>query len=62
MSTVPEVDQARQRFLTAYALRKTTAVVYTNCERVVNLISRELTRRVGGRSERIDGRNNRWNP
>ena len=62
MSTVPEVDRARQRFLDAYALRKTTAVVYTNCERVANLISRELTRRVGGRSERIDGRNNRWNP
>jgi hypothetical protein len=62
MSKIPEVMEARQRFLDAYALRKTTGVVYTNCERVVNLISRELTRRVGGRSERIDGRNNRWNP
>lgn len=55
-----EVVKAREAALQAYATRKTCAVVAANCERVVNLISRELTRRTAQLpSER---RNNRWNP
>lgn len=50
----------KDRAMNAYALRKMTAVVYANCERVVALISRELTRRVG--REGPERRNSRWNP
>jgi len=54
------VQDARDRVLDAYALRKMTQVVYTNCERCVNLISRELTRRVG--RDGPERRSNRWTP
>lgn len=60
MVTVPEVQIARDRELDAYSARKLTGVVYANCERCVNLISRELTRRVG--REGPERRMNRWNP
>jgi hypothetical protein len=54
------MQTARERALEAYAARKLTQVVYANCERVVALISRELTRRVG--REGPERRNARWNP
>jgi hypothetical protein len=60
MSAESRVVKARQRFIEAYAARKMTSTVFSNCERVVNLVSRELTRRVSQLpSER---RNSRWNP
>lgn len=62
MSTDPDVIKARNDVLTAYAKRKLVSVVYENCERCANLVSRELTRRVGGRQERVRGRHDRWNP
>lgn len=55
----PVVD-ARQRLTNAYAARKLAAVMYNNCDRIVNLISRELTRRVG--RENTERRSMRWNP
>lgn len=59
-STDPEVIQARNDVLTAYAKRKLVAVVYENCERCAALISRELSRRIGaGPTQR---RQARWNP
>jgi hypothetical protein len=61
MEQVEEIQQARDRFLEAYALRKMTNVMYTNCERVVtNLLSRELTRRIG--RDGPERRQARWNP
>lgn len=59
MALAPKVDKARKLAMSAYASRKMTAVVYANCERCVNLISREVTRRVGGRSERVQLRHDR---
>ena len=60
MHMVPEVGEARVRAMEAYATRKMESVMYNNCERVVALISRELSRRIGvGPTER---RNSRWNP
>jgi ABC-type nitrate/sulfonate/bicarbonate transport system substrate-binding protein len=56
----PEVEEARSRQLVAYAHRKMTQVIYTNCERSAALVSRELTRRVG--RDPIERRNTRWNP
>jgi hypothetical protein len=56
----PEMQTAKDRVLDTYAKRKMTAVIYANCERVVNLLSRELTRRVG--REPTDRRNDRWRP
>lgn len=60
MATSKTMQTARERALEAYAARKLTQVVYANCERVVALISRELTRRVG--REGPERRNARWNP
>lgn len=60
MATSKTMQAARDRALEAYATRKLTQVVYANCERVVALISRELTRRVG--REGPERRQNRWNP
>ena len=54
------VGEARMRLTNAYAARKLAAVMYNNCDRIVNLISRELTRRVG--RESTERRNMRWNP
>lgn len=55
-----EMQRAKDRVIDAYAARKMIAVVYANCERVVNLLSRELTRRVG--REIPERRVGRWNP
>lgn len=60
MAMAPEVNKARQDLLVAYAKRKLTAVVYGNCERCAQLVSRELTRRVG--ASPVERRNLRWNP
>ena len=60
LATVEDVTEARSRVIEAYATRKTTSMVYANCERVVSLISRELSRRIA--STPTDRRNNRWNP
>ena len=60
MTGVPEVVAARDRVIQAYANRKMTSVVYGNCERVVSLISRELSRRIG--REPTERRSMRWSP
>jgi hypothetical protein len=60
LSQDKQVEDARNRAIQAYALRKTTAVVFANCERVVNLISRELSRRIA--TSPTERRNQRWNP
>jgi hypothetical protein len=56
----PKVQRAVQELLTAKATRKMTAVMFTNCERCAQLVSRELSRRIG----RNDGerRAMRWSP
>jgi zona occludens toxin (predicted ATPase) len=55
-----EVEKTRQAALVAYAKRKMTQVMHTNCERAVFVVSRELSRRIGNAgSER---RSNRWTP
>ena len=56
----PAVQTARDRVLDAYALRKMTSVMYGNCERCVNLISRELSRRIG--RDGPERRQQRWTP
>lgn len=60
LSTDQKVEDARSRVIQAYAVRKTTQVVFANCERVVNLISRELSRRIA--TSPTERRNQRWNP
>ena len=60
LSVDDQVQQARSDVISAYAVRKTTAVVYSNCERVVNLVSRELSRRIA--QSPTERRNSRWNP
>lgn len=55
-----DIQQARERVNRAYAMRKLMAVMHDNCERAVNLISRELSRRIGAGPAR--GRNASWNP
>ena len=60
LSAEGRVVKARQRVIEAYATRKMTATVFDNCERVVNLVSRELTRRVSQLPSQR--RNDRWNP
>lgn len=54
------VVEARGEYLTAKAKRKLLQVTMENRERCVNLISRELTRRVG--REGNSRRNDRWTP
>jgi hypothetical protein len=56
----PEVEQARQDLLVAYAARKMTAVINANCERTAALISRELSRRIG--RDGVERRQMRWAP
>jgi hypothetical protein len=56
----PEVVRAEQRVLTAKATRRLDVVVYDNCERCANLVSREVTRRTGGRN--LQGRFDRMTP
>ena len=60
MSGHDDVVQARSDVITAYANRKAAQIVYANCERVVNLISRELSRRIA--ASPTERRNNRWSP
>jgi hypothetical protein len=56
----PQVRQAKDEALSAYAKRKLTKVIYDNCERSVFVVSRELSRRIGqAGSER---RMQRWTP
>ena len=56
----PAVTTAKDRVLDAYARRKMTSVMFGNCERCVNLISRELSRRIG--RDGPERRQMRWNP
>jgi hypothetical protein len=51
---------ARDRVLDAYARRKMTGVMATNCERTAALLSRELSRRIGGSD--LQRRQMRWQP
>jgi RNA polymerase-binding transcription factor DksA len=59
-ATDPAIDRAKQDLLVAYAQRKLTAVVYGNCERCAQLISRELSRRLG--RDPVERRSMRWSP
>lgn len=56
----PAIDQAKQQLLVAYAKRKLTAVIYGNCERCAQLLSRELSRRLG--RDPVERRSMRWSP
>lgn len=56
----PEMQQARDRVLDAYAKRKMTGVMSQNCERTAALLSRELSRRIGGAD--LQRRQMRWQP
>lgn len=60
MAMSPQIEAARAEVLKAYAHRKLAAVIHDNCERGANLISRELTRRLG--REAVERRVNRWTP
>lgn len=55
-----EVQDAQQAYLAAYEKRKIEEAAYNNAERLAQLLSRELTRRVG-RNDR-ENRGNRWMP
>jgi hypothetical protein len=55
-----DLQNARQRVDNAYAMRKMSGVMYANCERAALLMSRELSRRIGGGP--VQGRNASWNP
>jgi hypothetical protein len=61
MSTMDTVERARQDLLNAYATRKMTQVILSNCERCAQLVSRELSRRIGGMSG-VERRQQRWAP
>lgn len=60
INTTVVMKDARDRVLDAYARRKMTGVMAGNCERTAALLSRELTRRVGGGD--INRRQMRWQP
>jgi hypothetical protein len=60
MALSKRVETARSDVLKAYARRKLAAVVYENCERGANLISRELSRRIG--RDAVERRAARWQP
>lgn len=60
LSDNKNVERARADVIQAYAMRKTTQVVFSNCERITNLISRELTRRTA--INPTERRSNRWTP
>jgi len=57
----PEVERALQAALDAYATRKMTQVILSNCERCAALVSRELSRRIGGMNT-VDRRQQRLFP
>lgn len=56
----PEFNDAQDAYNSAYATRKLTESIYNATDRKSQVVSRELTRRVG-RSDR-DGRSDRFNP
>jgi hypothetical protein len=56
----PEVERARNEALQAYAERKYTKMIYENCERSAQLLSRELSRRIG--RDGTERRQQRWTP
>jgi RNA polymerase-binding transcription factor DksA len=60
MALAPEVNNARKAHLQTYANRKLLEVVYGNCERCAQLVSRELTRR--GNASPLERRQQRWTP
>ncbi len=60
MSTDAQILALRQQEIEAYALRKMHGAMASNYERCANLVSRELSRRIGGNTP--TGRSNRWNP
>jgi hypothetical protein len=60
INTTKEMMAARDRVLDAYATRKLTEVMKENCERTASLLSRELSRRIGGAD--MQRRAMRWSP
>lgn len=56
----PEVEDAREVRLNAYAYRKVLGALYENVQRSQAALSRELTRRVG--RDGPERRNSRWTP
>jgi hypothetical protein len=60
INTTKEMREARDAVLDAYAKRKLTGVMSTNCERTAALLSRELSRRIGGAD--VQRRQMRWQP
>jgi carbamoylphosphate synthase small subunit len=60
INTTKEMTEARDRLLDAYATRKLTEVMRGNCERTAALLSRELSRRIGGAD--AQRRQMRWQP
>lgn len=54
----PDFEEVNDKFNLAHAYRKMIGVAFANAERNSNLLSRELTRRVG-RNDR-EGRVDRW--
>lgn len=57
----PEVESAWKEYSRARAHRKLLGVVAASCERDAQVVSRELTRRVG-RQEVHDRRKSKWTP
>lgn len=60
LNYVPSVERAREVQMQAYARRKMLQMMASNCERCAQLISRELSRRIG--REPLERRQMRWNP
>lgn len=58
VSQDPEVERAQNEVLKAYAERKYTKMIYENCERSAQLLSRELSRRIG--RDGTERRQQRW--
>lgn len=59
--TDPEVTARREEHLRRYAVRKLTAMLFSNAERDASVVSRELSRRIG-RQEVHERRVNKWTP
>jgi hypothetical protein len=60
ISQDPEVERARSDALKVYAERKYTQMIYENCERSAQVLSRELSRRIG--RDGTERRQQRWTP
>lgn len=58
--TQPEVIEAAEKVEEIHAYRKLLGVLYGNVERDLALVSRELTRRVGGVASSRSERSARW--